>query len=81
MDPVSNSTTHVAFDGSKPYFPAWSLALFVLFGITAVGLLFCVHHRGKGNSYSNDPDRENISGWGTDTSAVNGRNDQKMEGP
>ena len=45
-----NSTSQSIPNVSKPYFPAWSLALFVLFGIAAVGVVFCVYRRGGGNS-------------------------------
>jgi hypothetical protein len=57
-----NSTSQSNYNMSKPYFPAWSLALFAFFGIAAVGVVFCVFRPRGGNSVVKESVREVESG-------------------
>jgi hypothetical protein len=84
MAQVSNSTSdgHVVSDRSKPYFPAWGLALFALFGVVAITLIFCVHCRGGRKRSSKERDREtDVGSPHTTQRDVNALNDSAKEGP
>jgi hypothetical protein len=43
-----NSTIQLDYKVSNTYFAAWNLALFVLSGIAAVGVVFCIFRQGEG---------------------------------
>jgi hypothetical protein len=74
MNQSSNSTEVGASAVSKPYFPAWGIALFALFGLAAVGVVFCF---GRGWGYQSST-KEGRTG-GSRRQEVSELNDQGAE--
>lgn len=59
----SSTTPEVAVStNSKPYFPEWGLAMFVLFGLAAIGVVFCIYRR-AGNRRNSDSGRRDGLGF------------------